>query len=60
MAVRKAFPAPDDVRRGWPIARRGPVHLVAVYAWRLLLVPVRLGQWARFYVASRSTGLRQR
>jgi hypothetical protein len=60
VVVRKVFPSPAYVRAGWPFARRGPAFLVAAYAWRLLLAPVRLVEWARFRASSRSVRLHER
>lgn len=38
----KVLPRPEDLRTSWPLARRGPAGLVAVYAWRIALIPSRL------------------
>lgn len=43
----KAFPPVDYVRRSRPIARHGTAGLLAAYAWRLLIIPVRAWQVRR-------------
>ena len=41
------FPPPAYIRAGWPFARRGPVHLAAAYAWRLVVLPWHAVTWWR-------------
>ena len=53
---RWSFPPPPWMRSSYPLARRGRTGLVAAYAWRAVVVPIRLVRALPIWLRARREG----